>query len=159
MTKNELVHEYAETIRPLLPLAKRAYGSRTQNTPAHEASREYTQLLKEYAEKGGSLLKLASELGVAYSGMRRRIFTADMTLPSNSSTKRKLTQEEIDEAVQRVVVAKIIGTREYHAQLSHEYYQTGVSLGVLAKGLGITNAGPLYYGINRHSLRQAAVLS
>ena len=43
--------EYVENIKPLLPLAKRAYGSRNQETPAHEARRRYTELLVEYHEK------------------------------------------------------------------------------------------------------------
>ena len=65
--------EYVEIIKPLLPLAKRAYGSRNQETPAHEASRRYTELLVEYHEKGGSLPKLAKALDVAYSGLSRRV--------------------------------------------------------------------------------------
>ena len=159
MTKSELVTQYTEKIRPLLPLAKKAYGSRTQVTPAHKASQEYTQLLVAFAEQGGSLLQLAKELDVAYSGMRRRIFTSGTTLPSNAQTKRRLTPDQINEAVLRVATAKSKSTQEYHAQLSYEYYETGVSLGALAKGLGITNAAPLYYGINRHSMRQASQLS
>jgi len=159
MTKSELVTQYAEKIKPLLPLAKKAYGSRAQVTPAHIASQEYTQLLVAFAEQGGSLLQLAKELDVAYSGMRRRIFTSGTSLPSNAQTKRKLTLEEINEAVFRVATAKSKGTKEYHAQLSHEYYETGVSLGALAKGLGITNAAPLYYGITRHAMQQTTQLS
>ena len=52
MTKSELVTQYAEKIRPLLPLAKKAYGSRTQVTPAHKASQEYTtvELLSQVAQ-------------------------------------------------------------------------------------------------------------
>jgi hypothetical protein len=54
-----MTEEYADLMAPLLPLAKKAYGSRNTNSPQHEASREYTRLLVDYYSKGGSLLKLA----------------------------------------------------------------------------------------------------
>lgn len=56
---SDLVAEYKAKIEPLFPLAKKAYGSRGQNTPAHKASREYTRLLVEFSERGGSLPELA----------------------------------------------------------------------------------------------------
>lgn len=150
----ELTKTYAEKIRPHLDLAKKAYGARNQSTPAHIASKNYTQLLKEFSEQGGSLLKLADELGVAYSGMRRRVFTADMPSAKNFWTKKKLSSEEVDAAIARVRNARELGPREYHKQLSTEYYDNGVSLGAIAKGLGIKNAAPLYYGVNRHTMRE-----
>jgi hypothetical protein len=156
MMKNEsLTQEYADAIRPLLVLAKRAYGSRDQETPAHEASRRYTELLLEYREKDGSLLDLASALGVAYSGIRRRIFTSKTPSIEDQAPKRKATAEELDAALERVRTAKAQGPRQYHAQLSVEYHQNGISLGAIAKGLGIANAAPLYYGVQRHMQRVA----
>jgi len=50
----DLVTEYKSMIEPLFPMAKKAYGSRDQLTPNHEASREYTRLLTEFHEKGGT---------------------------------------------------------------------------------------------------------
>jgi transposase-like protein len=154
MMKNEtLTNEYADQIRPLLDLARRAYGARTQSTPAHEASRRYTELLVEYNEKGGSLLDLATSLGVAYSGIRRRIFTDRTPSLGEAAPKRKVTPEELSTALERVRTAKAQGPRQYHAQLSAEYHQNGISLGAIAKGLGIANAAPLYYGVQRHMQR------
>ena len=63
----EITEKYAGKIAPHLELAKRAYGLRGQATPAHVASAKYTELVKEYYAKGGSLVALASKLGVAYS--------------------------------------------------------------------------------------------
>lgn len=146
-----LIAEYAEKVRPLIPLARRAYGAKNQKTPAHEASQEYTRLLKEYHERGGSLLLLAQETGVTYSGMRRRVFTAD--LPTMSETRigvPKRTAEETELAISRVIAAKSKSTGEYHKQLAAEYAD-GFSLGAIARGLGITSAGPLYYGVQKYA--------
>ena len=59
-----LVQKYTEQLTKLLPLARKAYGARTTESPAHEASRKYTELLIEYSNEGGSLVRLAKELGV-----------------------------------------------------------------------------------------------
>ncbi len=85
----ELVQEYKEKIEPILPLAKKAYGSREQQTPAHNASREYTRLLIEFHKRGGSLPKLAKELKVAYAGVRRRVVMDDEEVKKD---KHKLSQ-------------------------------------------------------------------
>lgn len=150
---DELTKDYAEKIQPLLPLAQKAYGSRDQNTPAHVASKEYTRLLQEYVDAGGSLLKLSELLQVSYSGIRRRVFTAKVPPMKSNGSRKKPTQPEIDEAVARVREARSTNTARYHEQLSIEYFQNGISLSYIAKGLGIANAGPLYYGVQRHSLR------
>lgn len=155
MKNYELAKEYAEKIKPLLPLATKAYGAKNQNTPAHNASREYTKLLVEYNKKGGSLLYLAQELNVAYSGVRRRVFTADIPAMTNNSPRKKADPAKIDAAVERVKNARLKGTEKYHAQLAHEYYKNGISLSAIAKGLGIKNAGPLYYGVQRHTTRES----
>jgi hypothetical protein len=154
--KNELlVNEYAEQIKPLLSLAQRAYGAKTQDTPAHVASRKYTQLLLEYSAKDGNLGDLAHVLGVAYSGIRRRVIDARAPLAEAPAVRRKYDQETFDAALDRVREAKKMGPRSYHKQLSIEYYDNGISLGAIAKGLGISNAAPLYYGIQRHATRVA----
>jgi transposase-like protein len=143
--------EYAEKLAKLLPLAKRAFGSRTNNTPAHHASREYTQLATEYYENGGSLVALAAELGVSYAGLRRRVMTASLpALPPRARTR--MSQELVDEAVERVRTAKAQGPEEYHNALAAEY-ANGVSLAKIAKGLGISSSQPLYFGVQRALLR------
>jgi transposase-like protein len=95
-------------------------------------------------------MELATELGVAYSGIRRRVFTADVPSIKNSATRQKFSPEVIEAAVARVREAKAQGVARYHAQLAVEYYENGISLGQIAKGLGISNAAPLYYGVQRH---------
>ena len=152
-TADDLVEKYADLIAPHLDLAKRAYGAKTQTTPAHNASREYTRLLVEFNENGGSLIKLAKRIGVSYSGVRRRVFTS--TVPSVKSTRRQrstINQSTIEEAVARVTSAKSRGIEAYHHQLHDEYY-SGIPMNVLAKALGISNAAPLYYAIQRHYKR------
>lgn len=145
--KEQLLSEYADQIRPLLPLAKKAFGARTHVTPAHQASQEYTRLLVEYHDKGGSLLALAKELEVAYAGLRRRIVTANASAPSYRGHSAA-TPEETAAAVERVRLAKASGTTSYHDQLLKEY-EAGVSLGKIASGLGLSGANPLYYGVHR----------
>lgn len=154
--KDLLIEEYVEKIAPLLSLARRAYGSRDQDTPAHEASREYTRLLVEFNERGGSLAVLAQNLGVSYSGVRRRVFTSDVpTVKRTRSPLGKVSTGMIDEAVHRVQTAKNISTGEYHRAL-YEEFQAGIPMNVLARRLGISNAAPLYYGIQAHEKRTAA---
>lgn len=156
MKNREITEEYAEKIAPLLPLAQKAYGAKTQNTPAHQASREYTRLLVEFVEAGGSLIDLANRLQVTYSGVRRRVINASMPTMQSGHGRRKLSEEEVSAAIERVREAKKSGSSSYHAQLATEYYENGVSLSKIAKGLGISNAAPLYYGIQRHAQRKAA---
>lgn len=154
MDSEQLAESYAQKIRPLLPLAKKAYGSKVQSTPAHEASREYTRLLKEYSDVGGNLILLSYKLEVSYSGVRRRVFTAEMPPVRNGKARKKVTEQELQLALERVRSAKAFSTKAYHAQLAEEYYENGISLGAIAKGLGIKNASPLYYAIQRHAARK-----
>lgn len=152
----DLIESYAERLRPLSVQARKANGLRTLDTPAHEASREYTRLLQEYYEKGGSLVAMAKELGVAYSGLRRRVYLSSTISESTTFKVSRATQEEVDAAVRRVKRAKAAGVQQYHAQLATEYYDNNISLGKIARGLGISNASPLYYGAQRHIKRKAA---
>lgn len=148
--ESDLVREYKQKILPILPLAKKAFGSRKQRTPAHEASREYTRLLCEFYERGGSLPELAKSLGVAYPGIRRRVIMENVSIADIKPTK-KASKSQIPEAVERIKKAKENGVKEYHKQIAEEY-KNGFSLQDLAKGLGLSSAAPLYYGAQR-SLR------
>ena len=145
----ELVEEYKTRIEPILPSAKKANGSRLKSTPEHDASREYTQLLVEFHEKGGSLPKLAQALGVAYSGIRRRVAMSSVSVNQiKPKTRSAITVQDIADAVQRVQQAKSEGMLQYHDQLAVEY-QNGIPLAVLARKLGLSGAAPLYYGVQR----------
>jgi hypothetical protein len=144
-------NEYKDKLEELLPLAKKAFGARTHVTLAHQASREYTQLLKTFYESGGSLVAMADSLGVTYAGLRRRVVTFDIpAVPSK--TRSRLTAEETAEAVERIKVAKADSSETYHTQLAIEY-DNGVSLAKIADGLGLSSSQPLYYGVQRARLR------
>jgi hypothetical protein len=144
-----LVEEYKQKIEPILPSAKKANGSRKKVTPEHEASRQYTDLLIEFHTKGGSLPRLADALGVAYSGVRRRVVMSTVSVeqikPLNRATT---TSQDIEDSVQRVKQARSEGMLEYHNQLALEY-KNGIPLAVLARKLGLSGAAPLYYGVQR----------
>lgn len=148
-----LISEYRDMIEPILPLAKKAYGSREQTTPAHDASREYTRLLTEFHTKGGSLPQLAKELDVAYAGIRRRVVMKDVSVSTVKPRTRAKT-EELSEAIIRVKTSKALSVDEYHDQLAKEY-ESGVSLAALARSLGLSSAAPLYYGVQRSLQRRA----
>lgn len=151
--KDLLVEEYAEKIKPLLGLARRAYGSRDQDTPAHDASREYTRLLVEFSNKGGSLAVLASNIGVSYSGVRRRVFTSDVPVTKRTRTPAgTVTIEVINGAAEKVMRERAISTASYHRAL-YEVFQEGIPMNLLARKLGISNAAPLYYGVQAHAKR------
>jgi hypothetical protein len=150
---NDLITEYTDLIKPILPLAKKAYGSRSQSGAEHEASRRYTELLIEFQEKGGSLPKLATSLKVAYPGLRRRIVMKNVDVAS-IKPKTRATHRENADAVDRVKKAKEVGINQYHDQLAEEY-KLGVSMSSLARELGLSSASPLYYGIQSSMKRNA----
>lgn len=154
MTKDAtLVAEYAAKIIPLLPLAKRAFGSRDLDTPQHEASREYTRLLVEFYEKKGSLLDLQKATGATYAGMRRRITTAELPV-SERSTKPKPSEAEHITAVKTIISAKHgVSVEAYHETL-RRYHEANYSMSIISKYMGLSSANPLYYGINRAKLRK-----
>ncbi len=149
----DLISEYRIKIEPILPMAKKAYGSREQTTPAHDASREYTRLLTEFHDRGGSLPRLAKELSVAYAGMRRRVVMQDVSVSSVKPRVRAKT-EELGDAIVRVKAAKALNVDDYHDQLAAEY-EAGISLSVLARSMGLSSAAPLYYGVQRSLQRRA----
>jgi lambda repressor-like predicted transcriptional regulator len=148
---DDLVEKYAAKIEPLLDLAKRAYGLRGQNTPAHKASEKYTSLLKEYYEKGGSLVSLASRLGVAYSGMRRRVFTSNVP-PQTRKPRSRSSEETIKKSLERVLKARNQSSEDYHREI-HSAYHSGISLATLSKELGLSSSAPLYYAVSCHEIK------
>ena len=151
-----LVEEYKTQIEPLLPLAKKAYGSRMQNTPAHEASREYTRLLTEFYNRGGSLPALASALNVAYAGVRRRVVMQDVAV-SSIKPRVKPKTEGIEDSIARIKAAKPGTVDEYHDAITREY-EAGVSLAAIARGMGLSSAAPIYYGVQRSLQRRSELV-
>jgi transposase len=153
MTDKELVAEYAPRLIELLPLARKAYGSRNTKSPQHDASREYTRLLVDYYNKGGSLIAIAQAVGVTYAGVRRRVTTVNIE-PATKRVRSKATPEQLAEAVERIKIAKDKTVEEYHEALRHEYEDNGISLTKIAKGLGLSSSNPLYYGVARTKLKK-----
>lgn len=149
-----LADSYAKKIEPFVEDAKRAYGSREQNTVAHKASRRYTELLVEYYEKGGSIQMIAERLGVTYAGIRRRIVTSKNMIPP-MPRRKGLTEEVVEAHIERVRKAKDRGTDQYHAAIA-QARENGVALSAIARGLGISNASPLYYALQQHYMRRAS---
>lgn len=143
-----LTAEYAPKMRPLLELATKAYGARSTESPAHEASREYTRLLVEFSDKGGSLLHLAKELGVQYSGMRRRVMASSLPDLTRGAPSRTISEDVYDEAVAIIAAAKDRTPKDYHLALK-KAYDDGLSLFHIAQRLGMSSANPLYFGVNR----------
>jgi transposase len=153
MTDKELVAEYAPRVIELLPLARKAYGSRNTKSPQHDASREYTRLLVDYYNRGGSLIAIAQAVGVTYAGVRRRVTTVNIE-PATKRVRSKATPEQLAEAVERIKIAKEKTVEEYHEALRHEYEDNGISLTKIAKGLGLSSSNPLYYGVARTKLKK-----
>lgn len=162
----EMALQYAEKLRPLLPLATRAYGPRTRMSPAHDASRQYTAALVEYNERGGSLPALAQELGVTYASLRRRILTADLEPTPRTHAAARYRQraartpeyeEMLDNyvsAIQSLKEDPSTDSIEYHEALLAAY-EDGVPPSYLAKRLGQSSTGAIYYGINAARVRRA----
>ena len=149
MNSSDLVEEYARKIEPHLELAKKAYGARSNTSPEHEASREYTKLLVEYYEKGGSLSELGRRIKVSYPGIRRRVITSNVNVSNIKPQKRTPSKsQDIAGAVNRVKTAKGFDVDSYHDQLRREY-EAGISLSLLAREMGLSSAAPLYYGVQR----------
>ena len=159
MSSDPLVDEYVGKIEPLLPLARRAFGSRGQDSPNHAASREYTALLAEFKERGGNLQRLAGALGVEYSGVRRRIVMRNVSVSEISRTKRprnSVSAEELDAVASRIKAAKEINVEAYHDAL-RDAYVAGIPMATLAAKLNISSAAPLYYGVARSQQRMSTV--
>ena len=154
MRNNQLVEVYAPLLVDLLPLARQAYGSRSTKSPQHDASREYTRLLVEYYNQGGSLIAIAQAVGVTYAGVRRRVTTVDIS-PATMRVRSKATPEQLAEAVERIKIAKEQSVEDYHEALRHEYEDNGVSLTKIAKALGLSSSNPLYYGVARTKIKKA----
>ena len=150
--KDELLNEYVDQMVELLPLAKRAYGSRATQSPQHDASREYTRLLVEFYSKGGSLLQLASKLGVTYAGIRRRILTAEIPAQPKGKSSRATDSMIANRAEILKKIQASGDTEKYHEAIYQMYEVENVSLAKIAKAMGLSSANPLYYAVAKVKL-------
>lgn len=140
----------AEKIRPLLPQAKRAYGSQPAGSPSRLASDQINVYLLNYVKHRGNVPALARELegDISLSGLRRRIRIAralDQALlegenPPVGRVKRargSKDPEEVHKAVKIVQEGREQGGRAY-GEAVRQVYEDGISLTAVAKELGIT---------------------
>lgn len=146
-----LVEEYADQIRPLLPLARRAYGTQSQGTPAREASDKVNDLILEYADKrGGNVTHLARELRVgdnesaklSLAGVRRRLRVArgGNQLGQASTTghlRGSRDPARVKAAASAIETARDQGTASYRIAVE-DVKTSGVSLAAVAKELDLS---------------------
>lgn len=147
--KVELFHIYLPKLKELKPQAEQAFGSRDTESKAHEVSRLYTALLKDYTEKGGSLLMMADGLNVTYPALRRRVMTADIK-PLGRRRRSRATAEQYTKAVEELTPLRASegATEAYHDALLR-FYNEGLSMKQLALALGLKGEYPLYYGLSK----------
>lgn len=148
----ELLDEYYHKLAPLAETASLAFGSRSTDSPEHDISRAYTNLLVEFDSKGGSLLDMADALGVTYPALRRRVMTAEL-VPLPRGRKSRASAEDYEIAVAFLHEARELGSASYHRAIKI-VYDNKISLNKLAGYLGIKSAYPLYYGLSKARLEQ-----
>ena len=137
----DLTEQYAELIRPLIPLAKRAYGSAAVDSPQREASDKYNRLLLEYRGRGGNITSLARELGIPDVTLRRRIRVArsgvvlgEHTLVARGRGRRDDTL--IEETVKLLEEAG--NDRNRRRAVIQQAHELNLSLYALATRLGVS---------------------
>lgn len=139
----ELVNQYAEDLRPLLPLAARAYGTQGPNSPARLASDEVNQKLLEYASQGGNITHLANELegSISLPGLRRRLRSArnGKLLGTFTSSRKRGNKdpEAVARAAEKIRNARAVGPRQY-GQAVRDVYEENISLTAVAQELGVS---------------------
>lgn len=146
---DELVGDYADRIRPLLPLARTAYGTQAPDSPARRASDEVNDLILEYADvKGGNLTHLARELGegdsnetLSLAGLRRRLRSARRgKLLGSTSTSRKRGSRDpelVKDAAHKIRQARNVGSSSY-GEAVRDAYRRNISLTAVAKELDVS---------------------
>jgi transposase-like protein len=138
-----LVEEYAEELRGVLPLARRAVGTQRPDSPSRLASDRANQLLVEYAdEKHGNITHLARELEgvISLPGLRRRLRAArGKSLGSFSTSAKRGTTEPaaVSKATDKIREAREHSPDAYRDAV-REVYADNVSLTAVAEQLGIT---------------------
>lgn len=140
----ELVSDYAEQLKPLLPLAGKAYGTQGPNSPARVASDKVNQLLLEYVDQHhGNVTHLANELDgyISLPGLRRRLRSArnGKLLGSFPSSRKRGSKdpEKVKAAAAKIGQARNVSPTAY-GQAVREVYQENVSLSAVAKELDVS---------------------
>lgn len=137
-----LVSKYAEELRPLLPVAARAYGTQAPDSEPRLASLQVNELLAEYAdEHGGNLTHLANALegSISLPGLRRRLRAARSgnklaVIPRDG--RGTTDPEEVARWAKTIGEARQVSPREY-GKAVREAYAAGVSLSAIAKQLDV----------------------
>lgn len=136
----ELVHTYAERLRPLLPLAGRAYGTQRPTSPARQASDQVNEVILEYVDKGGNMTHLANALEgeISLPGLRRRLRSArGGTLGTPNRKRGTKDPEQVEQAARKISEARVISSAQY-ADAVRRVYADGVSLSAVADKLGMS---------------------
>jgi len=137
-----LVEEYAEQLREVLPLARRAVGIQAADSPARVASEESNRLILEYVEKGGNMTHLSHELEdiISLPGLRRRLRSSRGKKLGGFSTSSK--RGSTDPGRVKRAAAKIRKGREHspeaYREAVREVYADNVSLTAVADEVGIS---------------------
>lgn len=141
--RDALATEYADEIRPLVPLASRAYGTLGPDSPERRASDLYNRLLLEYTAKGGNVRLLADRLGVAYVTLSRRLRVARSNTRLGVSTRtgpRPTTSRDPEliefyaREIREARDANPTDRERYHTAV-RSAYNDGVSLYAVAEAL------------------------
>lgn len=146
LSSEQLVGKYLPELRLLKDQATKACGSRYTVSPTHNASRRYTELVAEYVDSGGSLLRLADALGVSYSSLHRRATTKVIKpVPRKPASVR--TDTEHKDRAQHLKLMSIMGTQEEYYKEIKSAYDDGYSMNKLAHHMDQSSAYPLYYAL------------
>jgi hypothetical protein len=140
---NALVDEYAVALKEVLPLARRAVGTRRPDSPERKASDKVNELLLEYAdEKHGNVTHLAHALegDISLAGLRRRLRAARGRSLGSFSTSTKRGSK--DPAQVHAAANKIRTAREHspdaYRDAVREVYASGVNLTSVADQLDVS---------------------
>lgn len=136
----DLVAQYAEQLRPLLPLAGRAYGTQPADSPARQASDQVNKIILEYVAANGNMTHLANALDgdISLPGLRRRLRSARGGTLGKPNRKRGSKDPELVEAAARQISeARVVSSAQYADAVRH-VYADGVSLSAVADKLGMS---------------------
>lgn len=139
----ELVEEYAAELREVLPLARRAVGTRRPDSPERQASDRVNELILEYADKErGNITHLANALKgeISLPGLRRRLRAArSRSLGSFATSNKRGTKDpaKVSAAAKKIADARRLGPNEYRDAV-REVYADGVNLTAVAEEIGLS---------------------
>jgi hypothetical protein len=136
----ELVEEYADELRDLLPLARRAVGTQKPDSPARKASDRVNELILEYAdEKNGNVTHLANALEgeISLPGLRRRLRAA-RGKPMPSSGKRGSKDPALVKAAAEKISLARGESPEAYRDAVRAAKASGVNLTAVAEQVGVS---------------------